>query len=255
MSDTYTKLFSSITASTIVSEPVATRWAWVTMLAAVKSDGCVYGSIPGLARLANLTIEEIEAALACFMGPDPYSRTPDNDGRRIEKIDGGWRLLNHEKYDNTRNMAERSAYKREWDRKHRPSGYARQSDKQSDSPTHSPTKPDSPAPSASASASAKSKSNNLARQAARFDEFLAVYPNKNGKSLALAKWQARGLDAIADLIIADVKARKTSDREWLSGYVPHVKTYVNQSRWEDGIVTDLNLRGGEASADAQSLAR
>lgn len=32
------------------------------------------------------------------MSPDAYSRTPDNEGRRIEPIDGGWRLLNHEKY-------------------------------------------------------------------------------------------------------------------------------------------------------------
>jgi hypothetical protein len=32
------------------------------------------------------------------MSPDPDSRTPEHEGRRIEVIDGGWRLLNHEKY-------------------------------------------------------------------------------------------------------------------------------------------------------------
>ena len=149
MSDTYTKLFRSITASTIVSEPLATRWLWVTMLSQADSSGCVWGSVPGLARLANITLEECEIALACFYAPDPYSRTQDNEGRRIESVDGGWRLLNHAKYGAIRAEAERAEYKRQWDRKHRPSGHARavQSD---NSPTvrhesdTSPTKPDSP---------------------------------------------------------------------------------------------------------------
>jgi hypothetical protein len=32
------------------------------------------------------------------MAPDPDSRTPDHEGRRIEAIDGGWMLLNHGKF-------------------------------------------------------------------------------------------------------------------------------------------------------------
>jgi hypothetical protein len=37
-------------------------------------------------------------AITTFLSPDPDSRTPEHEGRRIEVIDGGWRLLNHEKY-------------------------------------------------------------------------------------------------------------------------------------------------------------
>lgn len=119
MSDTYTKLFASITESTIVSEPVPTRWLWVTMLAMSNASGEVYGSIPGLARRANLTMGETETAVACFLSPDPYSRTQDNEGRRIEVIDGGWRLLNHAKYAAVRNTEERREYMREYMRKRR----------------------------------------------------------------------------------------------------------------------------------------
>jgi hypothetical protein len=43
-------------------------------------------------------LEECEHALGTFLAPDPYSRTRDHEGRRIEQIDGGWRLLNHAKY-------------------------------------------------------------------------------------------------------------------------------------------------------------
>lgn len=134
MSDTYTKLFRSIAASTIVSEPLATRWLWVTMLSQADKAGKVYASVPGLARMANISLAECEEGLRCFLSPDPYSRTSEHEGRRVEVIDGGWRLLNHAKYDAMRNEAERREKKREWDRKNRPSGHQRA--KAAESDTH-----------------------------------------------------------------------------------------------------------------------
>ena len=83
----------------------------------------------------------------------------------------------------------------------------------------------------------KSLVQRAARSAARFPEFWAAYPVKKGRAEALAKWTARGLDAIADRIIADVQARKAHDRQWLDGYAPHGSTYVNGRGWEDEIET------------------
>lgn len=119
MTDTYTKLFSSITASTIWQEPDGTRLTWITMLAMARKDGCVYGSVPGLAHQAKVSIEAVRKALACFLAPDPDSRTKDFEGRRIEEIDGGWRLLNHEKFRKIRSAEERREYMREYMRKKR----------------------------------------------------------------------------------------------------------------------------------------
>lgn len=98
MSRTFTKLFSSITESTIWCEPDRTRLVWICMLAMADKNGRVWASVPGLANRARVPLVDAEIALAAFLAPDPYSRTPDNEGRRIEPIDGGWRLLNHEKY-------------------------------------------------------------------------------------------------------------------------------------------------------------
>lgn len=67
----------------------------MTMLAMADRDGVVEASVPGLADAARKTIPETESALARLMEPDPYSRTPDHEGRRIEPVPGGWRLLNH----------------------------------------------------------------------------------------------------------------------------------------------------------------
>jgi hypothetical protein len=98
MSMTFTKLFSSITASTIWAAPDSTRIVWITMLAMADQHGRVWASVPGLANIARVSIEACENAIVELQAPDKYSRTKDNEGRRIEPIDGGWRLLNYAKY-------------------------------------------------------------------------------------------------------------------------------------------------------------
>ena len=94
----YTKLFSSIITSSIWTEDDQTRIVWITLLALADRHGEVAASIPGLARVAGVSVEACEKAIAKFMAPDPYSRTPDEEGRRIERIEGGWALVNHAKY-------------------------------------------------------------------------------------------------------------------------------------------------------------
>lgn len=102
----YTKLFSSIIHSTIWREPPHIKVVWVTMLALADQDGEVNASIPGLADAARVSIPECEEALQLFMSPDPYSRTPDNDGRRIEPVPGGWKILNHGVYRELQSAAD-----------------------------------------------------------------------------------------------------------------------------------------------------
>jgi len=68
------------------------------MLAMADKNGRVWASVPGLANRARIDVEAARAALASFMAPDPDSRTKEHEGRRIEEIEGGWRLFNHAKY-------------------------------------------------------------------------------------------------------------------------------------------------------------
>lgn len=240
MSDTYTKLFRSIAASTIVSEPLATRWLWVTMLSQADKAGKVYASIPGLARIANITLVECEEGLRCFQSPDPYSRTAEHDGRRVEAIDGGWRLLNHAKYDAMRNEAERREKKREWDRKNRPSGHARAKASEAEQADASPPQSDETRQSGPIShipylKEQEQKQNHVQPVAARsrFAEFWAAYPNKKGKQEAEKAWRKRKLDARCDDLIAHVTLMLAQDDVWQRGYVPMGSTYINQARWED----------------------
>lgn len=94
----YTKLSSSILTSTIWTEDANTKLVWITLLVLADKNGEVTATIPGLARMAGVPIPDCEHAVNKFLAPDPYSRTPDDQGRRLEQIEGGWCLLNHQKY-------------------------------------------------------------------------------------------------------------------------------------------------------------
>lgn len=107
----YTKLFKSIVTSTIWQEDDKTRILWITMLALSEADGTVEGSIPGLAHVAGISLEECEKAINRLSSPDKYSRNKDHDGRRIKEIDGGWVILNRGKY---RSHGSRAEYYKEW---------------------------------------------------------------------------------------------------------------------------------------------
>lgn len=94
----FAKLFSSILTSTIWGEDHATVRVWIAMLASADAEGLVEGSIPGFAHVSHVTVAEMEHALDILSKPDPYSRTKDHEGRRIEAFDGGWKILNYLKY-------------------------------------------------------------------------------------------------------------------------------------------------------------
>ena len=110
---TFTKLFSSITESTVWCEPDRTRLVWITMLAMADRYGRVWGSIPGLANRARVPVEDARLAITTFLSPDPDSRSPEQEGRRITEIDGGWQLINHQKYRVLRDEEERRRQNRE----------------------------------------------------------------------------------------------------------------------------------------------
>lgn len=113
-SRSFTKLFASITDSSIWSEPDHIVKVWITMLAMADEHGIVDGTVPGLAARSRKSVAEVEEALAKFMGSDPHSRTPDYEGRRVQRVPGGWALLNHEKYRAIIRSEALRQQKREW---------------------------------------------------------------------------------------------------------------------------------------------
>jgi len=112
----FTKLDHGIIHSSIWSEPLPTRILWITMLAMKDDSGFVASSRSGLIRAANITPDEFDKAIKCLESPDEESRTRDYEGRRVEKVEGGWVILNHEKYRLHEDLKKEKhrEYMREW---------------------------------------------------------------------------------------------------------------------------------------------
>lgn len=112
MTEGYAKLFNTIVVSSVWQEDDATRLVWITMLALADRDGIVNGSLPGLAHIARVPLPSCEKAIAILSAPDPSSQNPAHEGRRIEKVERGWAILNYAVFRRRLSIDERREYKR-----------------------------------------------------------------------------------------------------------------------------------------------
>lgn len=115
----YTKLFAEIVGSSVWGEDDQTRIVWITLLALKNKDHIVRLALTGLSRLANVPLDATQRAVDKFLSPDPYSRSREHEGRRIKAVDGGWLILNGEKYREKLNLDERREYLRQAQRRYR----------------------------------------------------------------------------------------------------------------------------------------
>lgn len=115
----YAKLFSSITESSLWCEPKEVRLLFVSMLARADATGFVEAALPGLAKLSNLSLSEVEIAVKVLSSADVHSKNKADEGRRIIEVPGGWMLLNYEDYRNRQGEQDRRDYMRKYMQKYR----------------------------------------------------------------------------------------------------------------------------------------
>ena len=94
----FVKLDCGIIHSSLWAESSDTRICWITLLVLADATGFVRAAASAIAREAGISAEAARSALDLFASPDDESRSPDNKGKRIERVDGGYRVLNYEKY-------------------------------------------------------------------------------------------------------------------------------------------------------------
>lgn len=85
---------AEILSSSVWSEAAHVRLVWLTLLILCDTEGNIGAAMPGIARAAGVSLDEAEDAMRRFQEPDQYSRTKDNDGRRIVQVERGWHILN-----------------------------------------------------------------------------------------------------------------------------------------------------------------
>jgi len=137
MGNGFTKLFNSLITSTVWQEDNDTRIMWITLLALADFEGKVCGSVPGIANLANIPVEVCEKALKKLSEPDKYSRSTENEGKRIKTTEDGWQILNYAKYRNKK--VDRKAYLRQKQREHREKERNKEKEEKANTHTHTHT--------------------------------------------------------------------------------------------------------------------
>lgn len=118
----YGKIFDSIYDGTL-AEDWRALITFQQFIVLCDADGIVDMTPQSISRRTGIPIEHIKAGIEILEKVDRFSRTPDEDGRRIELIDEhrpwGWHIVNHEKYKNMRDADTIRAQTRERVRKHR----------------------------------------------------------------------------------------------------------------------------------------
>jgi hypothetical protein len=100
----FVKLFNQILDSSIADDR-RLRHFFTDILLCSDAQGYVMMTEAAISRRIGTTIEEVTWGLAELMKPDPRSKTPDHEGRRIEAVEGsgyGWRVINFESYKSLR---------------------------------------------------------------------------------------------------------------------------------------------------------
>ena len=100
----FVKLFNQILDSSIADDR-RLRHFFTDILLCSDAQGYVMMTEAAISRRIGTTIEEVTWGLAELMKPDPRSKTPDHEGRRIEAVEGsgyGWRVINFETYKSLR---------------------------------------------------------------------------------------------------------------------------------------------------------
>lgn len=94
----FVKLDCGILDSSVWCESPEKVKVWITLLAMARANGVVEATAPGIAHRAQLPLEVVATSLEVFESPDKYSRSIAAEGRRLERVDGGYRIINYEKY-------------------------------------------------------------------------------------------------------------------------------------------------------------
>jgi len=110
--NTWAPLFSKIVDSSLWEEPDNVVKVFLTMLAKKDADNVVRGSAFNISRWSKKTEAETMEALKILQSPDTRRLEPQaHEGRRIEKVDEGWLILNGQFYQELMRGINRKAYK------------------------------------------------------------------------------------------------------------------------------------------------
>ena len=214
----FTKLDERILQSSIMAENAEIFKVWIAFLAAADFEGIARVSAVYIASCCHLSIETVDMAIEKLSSPDKYSRSLNDEGKRLERIDGGYKLINYLKYRQfTYSMHPEAVKKR----------------RQRDIKGHVET---CPGHSASASASPSASASASASENTGFETFWSLYPKKKNKKDAEKAWNkikspTETLEKIKNALLWQTKSDQWQKEN--GQFIPYPASYLNAGAWMD----------------------
>lgn len=251
----YGKTFTALWEGSMVGKSDA-QLVFIFLFCHCDRSGFVEAHPAIVSAKTGLQIVRVKEALAYLEGPDPESRSKQEDGRRIIPLNGdhaaGWKVVNYDYYRGLRKADDRREYQRQYwhKRKHKPSQ------------PHS-TKLNRTPPIAEGDVEAKAEAHveaprasvplfdadeipplsqpdpNYLTAAQAFDEiFWPEYPRKYKKTKARQAWNALKIKDNDDALLGRIMAALRHDVkvEWAArelDKIPHATSWIHSHRWED----------------------
>lgn len=185
----YGKLFAQMYDGTLGTKgPWQALVTFQQLIILADRYGDVDMTAEAIARRTTIPLDVVTIGLAELAKPDPHSRTPDEEGRRIVPLSDnrgwGWHIVNHDKYRKLRSQEERREYMRLYQSNRRAGSRVNQ-----DVNTSTSGKQSQPIAVGSRQEAESSK-----QEASVFDEMWDAYPKRagsNSKAAARKAWDAR----------------------------------------------------------------
>ena len=96
--DHYVPIFQKLLFSSIWEEPPHVRVLWIGMILLAGRGSVVKANSYNLSRLVNLPVDQVEDGLRVLTSPDRIRPDQPHEGRRLEVVPGGWRVINADVY-------------------------------------------------------------------------------------------------------------------------------------------------------------
>jgi hypothetical protein len=182
----YAPVFQSVFTGTLHG-----RWPdtglWLCLIAMADKNGELDVTPQYIASTTGLQLQDVVECMARFCEPDPYSRTPDCEGRRLVLLEPprpwGWRIVNRVKYREKARLMSKDAT-----RTATGADAARKRDERAASPAVPRSPPESPSQSQRQSHShSHSGTRTHAREGKRADDPEAVAEHKRQKREELGR--------------------------------------------------------------------
>ena len=246
----YSKLDCGIVDSSLWEMPHEYLRVWIAMLAKTDANGYVRVAAPAMARLCHLTREEFVSVIDTFTSPDPDSRTPDHEGCRLEKVEGGWMILNYAKYREGLKQPDTTAADRKRNQRLREKCHGgsvtdrdshAQAEAEADPKAKASKKKNTPLPPEGDELDDGHYGPDVPIEViwkAAFEKFWDIYPKKRGKDPANKAWDKLKGDADLYYEICDAVMAWRETEDWLKNdgqFIPNASTFLNQKRWQDEI--------------------